>query len=142
MPKPKAKTPASLWRQHMETAFSEHFARLEKEQKQRDALAQEETEFNAQYPDFYVGAQVTIKEGECAAWYSGYGSSPVYDNFTPGMVGTIGAISVAKVSGPRNPPPSWCPYYMCIDYVDSNGFEVRCSAEYANVKVVKDEAGQ
>lgn len=88
------------------------------------------------------GMKVTLKAGAAPrpAWYSGYGMNPVFSDFTHGVVGTVGAVKVPKVRGPKNPPPGWCPYYVCVDYICTlTGEQVRTSVEYADLEVIHEK---
>lgn len=91
----------------------------------------------SKYDKFPVGATVEIKEGEVEAYGAQYRE---IDLFKPGMTGIVGSIKVAKVYGPRrgHTPKGWCPYFLCVDYLDSKGQKQRCAPEYSNVRLVKN----
>ena len=119
----------------LKQAIEEHFGRLEKLRREVLEAETDRKNFSARFPDIVVGATVTIKEGEL----DGYGSRYVeIESFKPGMTGIVGAVTVAKISGPRNPPPSWLPFFVCIDYLDSNDQLQRCAAEYTNIEVLHE----
>ena len=82
------------------------------------------------YNAFAIGDRVTCYE-EQEAYYSNYGGNPTLI-FSPGMVGTVGAIKVPYVTHRTDRPND--AYFLCVDFIDSSGKEQRVGLSYRNVR--------
>lgn len=123
----------------LRNAINEHFKPLERHRREIEEAMSNKKRMQERYPDIVKGAIVTIKSGECRGYYSGYGGTPEFTPFKPGMKGVVGAITVPKISVPNPRPHDWNDYFVCVDYLDENDVLRRCSVEYSNLEVIKDE---
>lgn len=81
-----------------------------------------------------IGMRVTCRE-QATAYYSGRGGVPAM-LFTPGMVGTVGAVDVACVTYVYRDVGGTATF-VCVDF-EVAGKTWRCALYYNNIKIVAE----